>query len=78
MTNLTSAECAQLVIQALQPFFGWKMLFSCILQLSELIQTPQNGGLGVWGLTLKRQFGLAPFCVVNNMASTNERTKSDR
>jgi hypothetical protein len=47
MTNLTSAECAQLIIQARQPFFGLKMLFSCVLHLSELIQTPENGGLGV-------------------------------
>jgi hypothetical protein len=42
MTTLTSAKRAQLVIQAKQPFFGWKMLFSCILQLSELIQMPQK------------------------------------
>jgi hypothetical protein len=47
MTTLTSAKRAQLVIQARQPFFGWKMHFSCILQLFELIQTPQNGSPGV-------------------------------
>jgi hypothetical protein len=47
MTTLTSAERAQLVIQARQPFIGWKMLFSYVLQLSELIQTPRNGGLGI-------------------------------
>jgi hypothetical protein len=47
MTTLTSAKRAQLVIQARQPFFGWKMLFSYVLQLSELIQTAKNGGLGI-------------------------------
>jgi hypothetical protein len=47
MTTLTSAKYAQLVIQARQPFFGWKMLFSYVLQLSELIQTAKNGGLGI-------------------------------
>jgi hypothetical protein len=26
------------------------MLFSCVLQLSEPIQTPRIGGLGVWEL----------------------------
>jgi hypothetical protein len=56
-------------------FFGWQLAFSCILQPTEVIQKPQIGSLGVYGLSWPKRIDMNE-CPYGKMMKTGNQDET--